>query len=45
MIGPLQTADAVVVPDDLTTIPAVIALSYRARPVVAANLIIAGLVL
>ncbi|MDT4988440.1 MAG: cation-transporting P-type ATPase, partial [Micromonosporaceae bacterium] len=38
----LQTADAVVVRDDLTTIPAVIALSRRARRVVTANLIIAG---
>jgi heavy metal translocating P-type ATPase len=38
----LQTADAVVVRDDLTTIPAVIALSRRARRVVAANLIIAA---
>jgi len=38
----LQTADAVVVRDDLTTIPAVIALSRRARRVVIANLIIAG---
>ncbi|MFE9750369.1 heavy metal translocating P-type ATPase [Saccharothrix saharensis] len=38
----LQTADAVVVRDDLTTIPAVIALSRRARRVVVANLVIAG---
>ncbi|MGC4939954.1 heavy metal translocating P-type ATPase [Kribbella sp. DT2] len=38
----LQTADAVVVRDDLTTIPAVIALSRRARRVVTANLIIAA---
>ncbi|MFF2084512.1 heavy metal translocating P-type ATPase [Nocardia sp. NPDC058176] len=38
----LQTADAVVVRDDLTTIPAVIALSRRARRVVLANLAIAG---
>ena len=38
----LQTADAVVVRDDLTTIPAVIALSRRARRVVTANLVIAG---
>ena len=37
----LQTADAVVVRDDLTTVPALIALSRRARRVVAANLIIA----
>ncbi|WP_344861784.1 heavy metal translocating P-type ATPase [Amycolatopsis ultiminotia] len=39
----LQTADAVVVRDDLTTIPAVIALSRRARRVVTANLIIAAI--
>lgn len=38
----LQTADAVVVRADLTTIPAVIALSRRARRVVIANLVIAG---
>ncbi|MEV6413632.1 heavy metal translocating P-type ATPase [Kribbella sp. NPDC051718] len=38
----LQTADAVVVRDDLTTIPAVIALSRRARRVVTANLLIAA---
>jgi heavy metal translocating P-type ATPase len=38
----LQTADAVVVRDDLATIPAVIALSLRARRVVTANLIIAA---
>ncbi|WP_067678387.1 heavy metal translocating P-type ATPase [Nocardia miyunensis] len=38
----LQTADAVVVRDDLTTVPAVIALSRRARRVVVANLIIAA---
>ncbi|PXY23807.1 metal-transporting ATPase [Prauserella coralliicola] len=38
----LQTADAIVVRDDLTTIPAVIALSRRARRVVVANLVIAG---
>ncbi|WP_435829027.1 hypothetical protein [Saccharopolyspora shandongensis] len=37
----LQTADAVVVRDDLATIPAVIALSRRARRVTA-NLIIAA---
>ncbi len=37
----LQTADAVIVRDDLTTIPTVIALSRRARKVVVANLIIA----
>ncbi|MCU1648398.1 MAG: metal-transporting ATPase [Nocardia sp.] len=38
----LQTADAVVVRDDLGTIPAVIALSRRARRVVVANLVIAA---
>ncbi|MGH3625845.1 MAG: heavy metal translocating P-type ATPase, partial [Sciscionella sp.] len=38
----LQTADAVVVRDDLATIPAVIALSRRARRVVSVNLIIAA---
>ncbi|MEU1548662.1 heavy metal translocating P-type ATPase [Nocardia sp. NPDC005745] len=38
----LQTADAVVVRDDLTTIPAVIALSRQARRVVVANLAIAA---
>lgn len=39
----LQTADAVIVRDDLTTIPAVISLSRRARRVVTANLIIAAM--
>jgi heavy metal translocating P-type ATPase len=38
----LQTADAIVVRDDLSTIPDVIALSRRARRVVTANLIIAA---
>ena len=38
----LHTADAIVVRDDLTAIPAVIALSRRARRVVTANLVIAG---
>jgi P-type E1-E2 ATPase len=38
----LHTADAVIVPDDLTTIGSVIALSRRARRVVAANLAIAA---
>ena len=38
----LQTADAVVVRDDLTTIPTVINLSRRARRVVVANLVIAA---
>lgn len=38
----LQTADAVVVRDDLSAIPAVIALSRRAHRVVVANLVIAA---
>ncbi|GAB0107761.1 heavy metal translocating P-type ATPase [Nocardia sp. JMUB6875] len=38
----LQAADAIVVRDDLTAIPAVIALSRRARRVVIANLAIAA---
>ncbi|RDI55371.1 heavy metal translocating P-type ATPase [Nocardia mexicana] len=38
----LETADAVVVRDDLTTIPAVIALSRRAKRIVVANLVIAA---
>ncbi|HEY0578231.1 MAG TPA: heavy metal translocating P-type ATPase [Pseudonocardia sp.] len=38
----LRAADAVVVRDDLSAIPAVIALSRRARRVVTANLVIAG---
>ncbi|MEU4478036.1 heavy metal translocating P-type ATPase [Micromonospora sp. NPDC023966] len=38
----LQTADAVLVRDDLNTLPAVIALSQRARRVVKANLLIAA---
>jgi heavy metal translocating P-type ATPase len=38
----LHTADAVVIRDDLTTVPAVIALSRRARRVVIANLVIAA---
>ncbi|BCJ32315.1 heavy metal translocating P-type ATPase [Actinocatenispora sera] len=38
----LQTADAVVVRDELTAVPAVIALSRRARRVVSANLVIAA---
>ncbi|CKO75663.1 Putative cation transporter P-type ATPase CtpJ [Mycobacterium tuberculosis] len=37
----LQTADAVVVRDDLTPIPTVIAMSRRARRIVVANLIVA----
>ncbi|HJP78320.1 MAG TPA: heavy metal translocating P-type ATPase [Pseudonocardiaceae bacterium] len=39
----LQTADAVIVRDDLSTIGSVIALSRRARRVVAANLVIAAM--
>ncbi|GII26457.1 hypothetical protein [Planosporangium mesophilum] len=38
----LQTADAVVVRDELPTLPAVIALSRRARRLVVANLVIAA---
>lgn len=38
----LETSDAVVVRDELDTIPSVIALSRRARRVVMANLVIAG---
>jgi cation-transporting P-type ATPase J len=38
----LETADAVIVRDDLATIPAVIALSRRARRVVIGNLVIAA---
>ncbi|TDC23028.1 cadmium-translocating P-type ATPase [Streptomyces sp. 8K308] len=38
----LETADAVVVRDELTAVPAVIALARRARRVVVANLAIAG---
>ncbi|GAA3481713.1 heavy metal translocating P-type ATPase [Streptomyces yanii] len=38
----LETADAVIVRDELRTVPAVIALSRRARRLVAQNLIIAG---
>jgi cation transport ATPase len=38
----VRPADAMVVRDDLTTIPAVVALSRRARRVVTANLIIAA---
>lgn len=41
----LQAADAVVVRDDLSTIPTVIALSRHARRVVTANLIIAAVVI
>ena len=38
----VDTADAVVVGDDLTVVPAVVALARRARRVVIANLAIAG---
>ncbi|MER7332712.1 heavy metal translocating P-type ATPase [Micromonospora sp. NPDC000119] len=38
----LQTADAVLIRDDLTALPAVLALARRARRVVVANLVIAG---
>ncbi|WP_299038018.1 heavy metal translocating P-type ATPase [uncultured Pseudokineococcus sp.] len=41
----LQTADAVVVRDDLRTVPAVLHLAARARRVVRANLVIAGTVI
>ncbi|MFG2557256.1 heavy metal translocating P-type ATPase [Streptomyces sp. NPDC048581] len=38
----LETADAVIVRDELATVPAVIALSCRARTLVVQNLVIAG---
>ena len=38
----LETADAVIVRDELATVPAVIALSRRARHLVVQNLVIAG---
>ncbi|CAM3536044.1 heavy metal translocating P-type ATPase [Kibdelosporangium persicum] len=38
----LDTADIVITRDDLTTVPAVVALARRARRVVIANLVIAG---
>lgn len=38
----LDTADAVIVRDELSAIPSVIALSQRARRIVIANLAIAG---
>jgi cation-transporting P-type ATPase J len=41
----LDTADAVIMRDDLATIPAVITLSRRARRVVTANLIIAAAII
>jgi cation transport ATPase len=39
----LETADAVIVRDELATVPTVIALSRRARRLVVQNLFIAGL--
>ncbi|WP_329360246.1 heavy metal translocating P-type ATPase [Streptomyces sp. NBC_01483] len=39
----LETADAVVVRDELATIPAIVALSLRARRLVVQNLVIAGI--
>ena len=41
----LDTADAVIMRDDLATIPAVITLSRRARRVVTANLVIAAAII
>jgi heavy metal translocating P-type ATPase len=41
----LDTADAVIMRDDLATVPAVITLSRRARRVVTANLIIAAVII
>ena len=41
----LDTADAVIMRDDLATIPAVITLSRRARKVITANLIIAATII
>jgi P-type E1-E2 ATPase len=41
----LDTADAVIMRDDLATVPAVIALSRRARRVVTANLAIAAVII
>jgi cation-transporting P-type ATPase J len=41
----LDTADAVIMRDDLATVPAVIALSRRARRVVVANLVIASIII
>ncbi|MEE1754751.1 heavy metal translocating P-type ATPase [Streptomyces sp. SP18CS02] len=38
----LETADAIVVRDELATVPAVVALSRRARALVVQNLVIAG---
>jgi P-type E1-E2 ATPase len=41
----LQSADAVIIRDDLSTLPAVIGLSRRARRLVTANLVIAATVI
>jgi heavy metal translocating P-type ATPase len=41
----LDTADAVIMRDDLATVPAVITLSRRARGVVTANLVIAAVII
>jgi cation transport ATPase len=41
----LDTADIVIMRDDLTAIPAIIALSRRARRVVTANLVIAAVII
>ena len=41
----LETADAIIVRDDLATLPAVIDISRRARRVVTANLTFAGIVI
>ena len=41
----LDTADVVIMRDDLTAVPAVIALSRRARRVVTANLVIAAVII
>jgi heavy metal translocating P-type ATPase len=41
----LDTADTVIMRDDLATIPAVIALSRRARRVITANLVIAAVII
>ena len=41
----LETADAIAIRDDLTTIPAVITLSRQARRVVKTNLVFAGVVI
>jgi cation transport ATPase len=41
----LDAADVVIMRDDLSAIPTIIALSRRARGVIAANLIIAGLII